>query len=436
VIELSCGRSLCGCCTLVLLAPLASVRGQDRPEALVQRAIEAAGGRARVEASPALQWQGHAVIHVPGRDITILGTWSVQPPDSAVVATYDSVQGPRSTRRLIVAGTRGWMQRDSQMTAMPNAILTEERHQFYLYALLRLVSLEAPGVRLTRVVPDSAGNTGLLVESPGRLPVTMYFDRDARVVRMRTTFAADSGPVERQDIRFEGTIESNGVRWFRKIMIHRGGQPYFDMELRTLQALPRLNEPLLRGPPVPPDDTAGPAAGLVSSSQLLASHPFPLIRGGGLFLLLVGLSIMLGVVARRRLWASFIAGVIIATAVVALTAIRLTAPLGRPTAFQLEMLMVAVFVEMIAVGWLGSRLRAAAERQRILSILLVVGAHFLVMAPVFGPLIVLLGLLSVVNAVVGLRARTTPWVAFWLIDGLLKAGIGGAMFWYAPRATW
>ena len=165
-------------------------------------------------------------------------------------------------------------------------------------------------------------------------------------------------------------------------------------------------------------------------------HPFPLIRGGGLFLLLVGLAIMVGAVAPRRLWASFIAGVIIASAVVALTAIRLTAPLGKPTAFQLDSLVVAVFIEVIAIGWLGSRLRSATERQRILSILLVVGAHFFVMAPAFGPLVVVLGLSCVVNAVAGLRATATPWVTFWVIDGVLKAGIGGAMFWYAPRATW
>ena len=117
---------------------------------------------------------------------------------------------------------------------------------------------------------------------------------------------------------------------------------------------------------------------------------------------------MVGAVAPRRLWASFIAGVIIASAVVALTAIRLAAPLGKPTPFQLDSLMVAVFIEVMAIGWLGSRLRAATERQRILSILVVVGAHFFVMAPAFGPLIVLLGLSCVVNAVAGLARRRLP----------------------------
>jgi hypothetical protein len=104
---------------------------------------------------------------------------------------------------------------------------------------------------------------------------------------------------------------------------------------------------------------------------LLGAHPFPLIRVGGLFLLLVGLSITVGAVAPRRLWASFIAGVIIASAVVALTTHRLTAPLGKPPSFQIEILIVAVFIDgplkagiggtmfWYAPGLLGERVRAA-----------------------------------------------------------------------------
>ena len=174
----------------------------------------------------------------------------------------------------------------------------------------------------------------------------------------------------------------------------------------------------------------------MSSSPLVGAHPFPLIRGGGLFLLVVGLSIMVAAVAPRRLWVFFIGGAIAASASVMLTAVRLTAPLGRPTAFQIESLAVAVLIEVIAIGWVSSRLRSASERRRIMSILLVVGAHFFVMGPAFGPLIVLLGLLTVANAASGLRAAATPRFAFWFVDGALKAAVGGVMFWYAPRITW
>ncbi len=175
---------------------------------------------------------------------------------------------------------------------------------------------------------------------------------------------------------------------------------------------------------------------MMSEQSLAGAHPFPLIRGGGLFLLVVGASIVLGACSPRRLWSFFIGGVVAASASVLLTALPLTAPLGRPTAFQIGSLLVAVIAEVTAVAWLSRWLRRADERRRILSILMVVGVHFLVMAPAFGPLVVVLGLLSVANAAAGLHAAATPWPTFWFVDGTLKAGIGGAMFWWAPRITW
>ena len=171
----------------------------------------------------------------------------------------------------------------------------------------------------------------------------------------------------------------------------------------------------------------------MNSSPLLAAHPFPLIRGGGLFVLFVGLSILIGALAPRRRWAWFIAGTIAASVVATLTARAFN---GKPSAFQLECLIAAVFTEVIVLGWLGNRLRGAPERQRVLSILLVVGAHFFLMGPAFGPLIVLLGFMTVVNAVAGLYTTVAPWPVFWAVDGVLKTAIGGAMFLYAPRIGW
>jgi len=229
------------------------------PDVLIRRAIAAAGGRARLAAAPALEWDARAVVHVPGRDIVIKGTWRIQPPDSAIVSTWDTTQGPGSTRRLILAGTRGWIQRDSALTPMPDAVLVEERHQFYLYSLLRLLALERAGVRLSATPADSAGRPGVRVEAPGRLPVTLHFDAAARVARIETTFATDGpGPGEGQSITLTGSIEAGGVRWFRRMTILRSGKPYYELELTALRVLPALKDTLLDGPRAPYRDASLP----------------------------------------------------------------------------------------------------------------------------------------------------------------------------------
>ena len=174
----------------------------------------------------------------------------------------------------------------------------------------------------------------------------------------------------------------------------------------------------------------------MGSSSLLSAHPFPLIRSGGVFLCVVGLSIMVGALVPRWLWGSFVTGVLVASIVVMITTRDLAAPLGSPTGFQVGSLLLALAIEAFAVMWLSSRLRSAHLAYRALSMLIVVGAHFFLMAPAFGPLIVLLGLSTIGSAAMGLRAGPNSWLVCWFVDGALKAGVGGAMFWSAPRITW
>jgi hypothetical protein len=64
----------------------------------------------------------------------------------------------------------------------------------------------------------------------------------------------------------------------------------------------------------------------------------------------------------------------------------------------------------------------------MLTILTIVGGHFILMAPAFGPLIVLLAGASVLNTFVALLWRGYASPAVWAIDGAMKAAVGAAMF--------
>ena len=196
-----------------------------------------------------LEWSGLGVVYIPNRAIVIRGLWRIQPPDSAVVATYDTIRGPGTTRRLIVAGSQGWLQRDTVFTPLTEDLLAEEQHQYYLYSLLRLVTLKEKGVKLHPVFPDSAGDAGFTVERAGRLPETMYFDPAGRVTTLVTRFALP-GPAagDPQVVRLWGTTESAGVRWFRGLEILRDGKPYFDLEIDSLVVTRAIDDSFFAGP--------------------------------------------------------------------------------------------------------------------------------------------------------------------------------------------
>lgn len=155
---------------------------------------------------------------------------------------------------------------------------------------------------------------------------------------------------------------------------------------------------------------------------------FPLIRSGGLFLMAVGVAVVFGAANMRRRYVALGVGAAIGSVVTALSAVPLAAPFGAPSAFQVGSLAVAVAFEILTIAFLGRAIAKSGQRLQTIATLSIVGAHFVIMAPAFGPPIVALGLLAVGNAMLGLIQPRYPLSALWLLDGALKIGAGAAMF--------
>jgi hypothetical protein len=110
----------------------------------------------------------------------------------------------------------------------------------------------------------------------------------------------------------------------------------------------------------------------------------------------------------------------------------ITAPFGAPTPLQVWSLIAAIGFEIAVITVVVRKLRTGGERTLNLAILVGVGAHFLLMAPAFGPLIAALGLLAMLNAVYGLRSPSLSFRALWFLDGVLKVAIGGVLWLIVP----
>ncbi|GAA4559187.1 DUF6609 family protein [Planotetraspora kaengkrachanensis] len=164
------------------------------------------------------------------------------------------------------------------------------------------------------------------------------------------------------------------------------------------------------------------------------SHPYPLIRGGGLFLIFVGLGFLLGWIVPKIWIPSAIAG-----GAVGLTASGLSAllpSLGTPSIVQISALVFSFLVELGLIAFVLTRFKEADQRTQILAILLVVGLHFIIMGPAHGPLMALLGVVTVANALLGMRIIALPLRIFGVVDGLLKFGFGMVMLLLYPALTY
>jgi hypothetical protein len=223
--------------------------GGDSPERMLERAIDQAGGTEALERAGAMEWEGAATVHAGDREVMIAGHWQVQPPDSAVVSTYEVSQGAKAQRSLVLAAPRGWLVTGERFTPMPANMLASERSEFYLYELIRLVPLLDSGVTLSPAPPDTLAQPGIRVEQAGRPAALLYMDDRGRLVHVRMQVPSpQTGDLEWQDAWLAGVIESEGVRWPRNLRLLVNGKPYFELLLQSFKAMPRLTDPLLKGP--------------------------------------------------------------------------------------------------------------------------------------------------------------------------------------------
>lgn len=157
---------------------------------------------------------------------------------------------------------------------------------------------------------------------------------------------------------------------------------------------------------------------------------WPLASLGGLFVLAMGIAVILGSPfnTRRRMlfvWLGFVAG--LGAIAYGVSQLGINPP---PTRFQALSLIVAIVVELAGFTFLMPRLWRKGEREAVAGTLMIVGVHFVVMWPAFGPMMAVLGGACAANGAVARRTKYPLGLA-WFIDGALKLGFGALMAWSA-----
>ena len=162
------------------------------------------------------------------------------------------------------------------------------------------------------------------------------------------------------------------------------------------------------------------------------AHAYPLAPIGGFIILTVGLGTLGGAILPRYRMVLLAVSGLAACLMLWQFGASIAELFGAPTSFQVWSLVAAIAFEIVVIAVLVRKLRNRGERILNLAILVGVGAHFLLMAPAFGPLIVVLGLLAIINAAYGLRFPGVSFRILWFLDGALKAAIGGVLWLAVP----
>jgi hypothetical protein len=162
---------------------------------------------------------------------------------------------------------------------------------------------------------------------------------------------------------------------------------------------------------------------LLYLSQALSAYP--MMRGAGLFVLFVGAGIAVGgILGKKYVVPMLIAGGVLAILSQIVRVRGLTDFGETPTRAQFYALYGGITFEALLIVLVCCLIPDRNSRRFWLWILFVVGLHFIVLAYAQGMPLLLLGVLGMVNAIIGLRMTSVSYLKFWTIDGVLKIAIG------------
>ena len=123
----------------------------------------------------------------------------------------------------MINGKQGFSMVKETRSQLSEEVLENERDEFYLYSLMRLLPLLDSAMRLAGQPKSEDGLDVIRVSRPERPDVDLFFDADSRLRRLSLeTLDPVTNTRRRQNVKLDGEIESKGIRWFKQPRDHVG----------------------------------------------------------------------------------------------------------------------------------------------------------------------------------------------------------------------
>jgi hypothetical protein len=217
-----------------LTAPSRAADKTD-PAVVIDKAVDAAGGRDKLAAVKAIAWSSKGTIAISGTDSPFTSHVVYQGPDKRRLSFEADIAGNPIKVVVVVNGDKGWRQVNGETEELSGDELARERRTGYLeWSTITLLPLKQPPFKIesaaeTRVNDRPAA--GVKVTGPDGQSHTLYFDNQTGLpVRLVATLTDFAGEATHESTCSDHT-DFQGVKKAKKISIKRDGQKFIESEL-------------------------------------------------------------------------------------------------------------------------------------------------------------------------------------------------------------
>jgi outer membrane lipoprotein-sorting protein len=240
-------------CLLLAAAHPGRADNQDEVKTIIDKAIKAAGGEAKLTKLQAVSMKAKVTAQDGNQEMTINMEGSLLAFDKARIDMEMTRDGMVHKALVVINGDKGWAKHDNKVEEAPQDILEAIRQVMYSLRLTqRLVPLKDKTFKLSALGESKIGDhaaVGVQVAHKDYKDLNLYFDKETGLpAKLQMQIKEPGG----QDVSYEFTFgdykEIDGLKHFTKITFTRDGKKFMEAELSDIKPQEKLEDNLFAKP--------------------------------------------------------------------------------------------------------------------------------------------------------------------------------------------
>jgi hypothetical protein len=226
-----------------------SARAADSPDtkAIIQKALEAAGGEAKLEKHKAVTMKGKGTVNVMGMAIEFTAEFQQQPPKQSKTVIQGEAGGQKFEFVVVLNGDKGWMKVMGTTVDLEGDRLEEQKNAAYSAWVGRLVPLlREKGFKLSPlgdVTIDKKEAVGVKVSRDGQRDIDLFFDKKTGLLlKSQSRVKDESGQEFNQESFYHDYKDADGIKRPGKVVVKRDGKDYLDMAISDYKPIEKLED--------------------------------------------------------------------------------------------------------------------------------------------------------------------------------------------------
>jgi hypothetical protein len=238
----------------LVLAATVTARADDRPtpRALIEKAIEAQGGRARLAKFPAVKARIEGRFYGLGEASDFKGEFIMQGSDQRKVALELEAGGAKLRFVQVLNRNKGWVKFGDDTQEMDKAELATAREEAYSEWVASLLPLDDKAFELSplgEITIDKKPAVGVRVSRKGHTDVNLYFDKKTNLLVKTESRIKDENEQEMTEETFSSDYkEVQGTKQAMKFVIKHDGKLHLDGKMTELELVEKQEDSVFAKP--------------------------------------------------------------------------------------------------------------------------------------------------------------------------------------------